>query len=284
MVVAGVCAGAVAWAATPALADGTFPNWPGNVLHVTATGPLTPGSLLTLTATGVNNLEGLQTVINFGVQMYLVSGRLGVPCQHTNGEELNVFYNNPGSVSRVTLANNALNTGQSGPFRVSTFVTLNNGTGALLVCAFTQFGGLDDVDWASTEVNIEPRAAKPSDFSFRGVTLGATSGCWPLATTPSERAQGLRGVRHPALPMVFTFQAPGSHAFTLTGVPAPITGVWIGRANTVIGHWHGTANSSTSHTAPRPITAAVLYPAGWRIPADGARLRVASSCRSSGQL
>ena len=57
------------------------------------------------------------------------------------------------------------------------------------------------------------RAAKPSDFSFRRVTLGATSGCWPLATTPSEIAEGLAGVRHPTLPLVDTFRnpVPGIH-------------------------------------------------------------------------
>jgi uncharacterized membrane protein (UPF0127 family) len=279
-VVACVCA--LALAASPALADGTFPNWPGNTLHVMATGPLTPGSLLTLTATGVNDLDGLQTVINFNLQMFLVAGKLGVPCQHTYGEEINVFFNNPGYVDHVT--GPSLVEGQSGPFSVSTFVTLNNGTGPLLVCAFTQFGGLDDVAWASTEVTISRGAAKPSQFSFRRVTLGATSGCWPLATTPSERAEGLRGAQHPALPMVFTFQAPGSYAFTTTGVPVPLTGVWVGAANRVIGHWHGPANNSTPHTPPKPIAKAVLYPPGWRVPADGAHLRLGARCRSSGQL
>jgi uncharacterized membrane protein (UPF0127 family) len=276
------CISALALAASPALADGNFPNWPGNSLHVQATGPLTPGSLLTLTATGVDDLDGLQTTFKFSVDMFLVAGVLGVPCQTTDGAELNVLYNNPGYVDHVTIP--SLIEGQSGPFSVSTFVTLNNGTGPLLVCAFTQFGGLDDVAWASTEVTISPGAAKPSQFSFRRVTLGPTGGCWPVATTPSERVQGLRGVQHPALPMVFTYQKPGSYAFTTTGVPGSLTGVWIGRANTVIGHWHGASNSSTPHTPPMPITKAVLYPAGWRTPANGARLRLGARCTSSGKL
>jgi hypothetical protein len=135
------CISTLALGVSPALADGTFPNWPGNILHVTATGPLTPGSLLTLTATGVDDLDGLQTTLQFDLEMYLVAGALGVPCQTTNGAELDILYNNPGYVDHVTIP--SLNEGQSGPFKISTFVTLNNGTGPLLVCAFTQFGGLD---------------------------------------------------------------------------------------------------------------------------------------------
>jgi uncharacterized membrane protein (UPF0127 family) len=279
-VIACICAPALA--ASPALADGTFPNWPGNTLHVQASGPLTPGSLLTITATGVNNLEGLQTALKFSVDMFLVAGKLGVPCQHTDGEEVNVLYNNRGYVEHITAP--ALIEGQSGPFTVSTYVTLNDGTGPLLVCAFTQFGGLDDVAWASTEVTIMRRAAKPNDFSFRRVTLGATSGCWPVATTPSEQAEGLAGVRHPTLPLVDTFPKPVSDAFTMTSEPAPLTVEWIGRAHTVIGHWHGTPYSSTSHIPPMPITAVVSYPVGWRAPTDGARLRLGAPCKSSRQL
>jgi uncharacterized membrane protein (UPF0127 family) len=205
-----------------------------------------------------------------------------VPCQTTDGAELNVLYNNPGYVDRVT--DPMLIEGQSGPFRVSTYVTLNNGTGPLLVCAFTKFGGLDDVAWASTEVTIRSKPAKPSDFSFRRVTLGATSGCWPVATTPSEIAEGLAGVRHPTLPLVDTFRKPVSEAFAMTSEPAPLTIEWIGRAHTVIGHWHGTPYSSASHTPPMPITAVVSYPAGWRTPAHGARLRLGAPCKSSGRL
>jgi uncharacterized membrane protein (UPF0127 family) len=84
--------------------------------------------------------------------------------------------------------------------------------------------------------------------------------------------------------MVFIFEQPGSYAFTMTGAPAPLTGVWIGRANTVIGHWHGTPDSTTPHTPPMLITKAVLYPVGWRTPADGARLRPGAICTSRGKL
>jgi len=279
------CMSALALVSSSALADGAFPNWPGNSLHVQATGPLTPGSLLTLTGTGVNNLDGLQTVKQFDLEMFLVAGKLGVPCQQTDGEEMDVYYNNRGYVDWVTVP--ALLEGQSGAFRVSTFVTLNDNSGPLLVCAYTQFGGSDDVAWASTEVTIRSKPAEPSDFSFRRVTLGAASGCWPVATTPSERAEGLRGVQHPTLPMVFIFQRPGSgpsYGFTMTAVPSPLTGVWIGRAHTVIGHWHAVSESSTVHTPPMPITAALLDPTSFRTPATGARLQLGAGCKSNGQL
>lgn len=90
-------------------------------------------------------------------------------------------------------------------------------------------------------------------------------------------------MRHPALPMVFVFQKPGPYAFTMTGASAPLTGVWISRASTVLGHWHGTPNSSASHTPPVPISTVVLYPVGWRTPADGA-LRLGARCASPGEL
>jgi len=181
------CISALALATSPALADGVFPNWPGNSLHVQATGPLTTGSLLTLTGTGVNNLDGLQTVKQFDLEMFLVAGKLGVPCQQTDSEEFDVYYNNRAYVDWVTVP--ALLEGQSGSFRVSTFVTLNDNPGPLLVCAYTQFGGSDDVAWASTEVTIRRKPARPNDFSFRRVTLGAASGCWPVARPHLTRAR-----------------------------------------------------------------------------------------------
>jgi uncharacterized membrane protein (UPF0127 family) len=280
------CLSTLGLATSPVLADGTDPGYPGSVLHVKATGTLTPSSVLTITATGTNvapqSVDGIAP-FSFGLRLFLVSyDRLPVPCATTFGRESAISNNNIQAAKLLTYG--SLSEGNSGPFRISLPVTLNNGTGTLLICAYTLYGDSDDAAWASTEVTITRGGGKPSQFAFRRVTLGATSGCWPLATTPSQRAQGLRGVLHPALPMVFIFQKPGSYAFTMTGTPAPLIGVWIGVANTVIGHWHGTPDSTTPHTAPMPITKAVLYPVGWRTPSAGARLRLGARCRSSGKL
>jgi uncharacterized membrane protein (UPF0127 family) len=249
---------------------------------------MTPGSILTITATGTNvapqSVDGISP-FSFGLRLFLVSyDRLPVACATTFGQESAISTNNIQSAKLLTYG--SLNEGNSGPFSISLPVTLNSGTGRLLVCAYTRYGDSDDAAWASTEVTIAAGSAKPvipaSRFSFRRVTLGATGGCWPLATTPKEQAQGLRGVRRPAMPMVFVFQKAGSYAFSMAGAPAPLNGVWIGSAKTVIGRWHGTPNSATQHVPPAPVTAVVEYPLGWRAPAEGARLRVGRSCSSRG--
>jgi len=266
----------------PALADGTDPNFPGSVLHVKATGALTPGSILTITATGTNGPVNGNGTFSYGLDLALVAANALPSCATSSSAEQTITGNNPRYGSWLTF--HVLDEGMSGPFTLTTPVTLNRGTGPVRICAYSVYGVGDDAAWASTEVTIARGGGTSSEFSFRRVTLGGASGCWPLATTTSERELGLGGVRHPALPMVFTFQKPGSHPFTMTGVPAPLTGVWIGRMGTVIGHWHGTPNSKTLHTPPMPITKAVLYPVGWRIPADGARLRLGARCKSSGTL
>jgi uncharacterized membrane protein (UPF0127 family) len=277
------CVFTLALAASAALADGTDPAYPGSVLHVTATGPLTPGSVLTITATGTNALTPYPVHLDYGLDLYLVAAdAFQTPCATSQGGEEELSINDSPYVTLLT--GDVLNEGESGPFTLSLPITLNNGTGHLMICAYSLYNDFDDAAWATTEVAIGGGAAKPSQFSFRRVTLGATSGCWPLARTPSEQTQGLKGVHHPALPMVFLFKTPGTYGFTMTGTPAPLTGVWIGRGNRVMGHWHGVPGSSTLHTPRRPITGAVLYPVDWRTPADGARLRLGARCTSRGKL
>ncbi|MBO0729613.1 MAG: DUF192 domain-containing protein [Acidimicrobiaceae bacterium] len=160
-----------------------------------------------------------------------------------------------------------------------------NFTGSLYVCGYSNFAGSQDAAWDSYgPITIKPRIPA-SRFPSRRVTLGAASGCWPVASTPRERAQGLSGVRHPARPMMFTFRkASSSYRFAMVGVPAPVNAVWIGSGRTVIGRWHGTPNSSAMHAPPAPITAVVVYPRGWRVPPNGARLRVGGRCKSSAGL
>ena len=282
---AGVIAGVItlALAASAARADGTDPAYPGSVLHITASGPMTPGSILTITATGTNAVTDPQVPLNYDLDLFLVAADpFRTPCSTAKSTEETFSIDDSKYVTLLTGL--ALNEGKSGSFTLSLPITLNNGTGHLIVCAYSMYNYLDDAAWASTEVDIQPRTAQPSQFYFRRVTLGANRGCWPVAATSSERTEGLTGVRHPALPMVFLFQKPGTYAFTMTGGPAPLTGVWIGHGNKVIGHWHGVPDSSTQHRPPRPITEAILYPAGWPTPANGTPLRLGARCPARGQL
>src|SRR5215472_9209140 len=76
-------------------------------------------------------------------------------------------------------------------------------------------------------------------FPYRQVRLGATSGCWPVATTSALQEDGLMGVPHPARPMLFVFAQAASYAFCMENKPAPLTGACVGEADTVIGRWHG---------------------------------------------
>jgi len=279
-----VCVGA--WAVGPALADGSDPGYPGSVLHVRTSGPLTPGSLLTITAYGSNvqpgnSLGPYPFILNLFLQNTDI---LPLPCSTGLNGENDILANNSGAVKSL---GGLLNEGDSGPFTISLPIRLDNGTGHLQICAYSVYAYSDGAAWGSTKVTIRARATAPippSGFASHRVTLGATSGCWPLATTAREHQQGLIGVRHPARPMVFSYQQAGSYTFWMRGVPASVNGVWIGSAKTVIGHWHGAPNSTAKHSPPAPVTAAVLYPAGWPVPADGARLRVGGHCNSNAAL
>jgi len=287
VVVACVCAGAVGWAAGPALADGTDPGYPGSVLHVSASGPLTPGSVLTITATGTNvepqSVYGMSTS-NFALTIYLVSvDQLPGPCPDNVEKEGAIALDNATYVKNETIR--PLNEGYGGPFTIPLPVTLNNGTGHLMICAYSTYGFGDDAAWASTEVTISAGAPIPaSQFPSRRVTLGSTGGCWPLATTQRELMQGLDGLRHPARPMVFAFQPARSQIFTSQHVLVPVTFVWIGRGKTVIGRRHAAPGSVATYSPPAPVTAVVEYPAGWRVPPDGARIQVGGRCSSSAGL
>ena len=121
-------------------------------------------------------------------------------------------------------------------------------------------------------------------FPYRQVRLGATAGCWPVAATLPLQDQGLMGVAHPTRPMLFTFRPAGPYAFWMMNTPAPLTGVWVGTGLTVIGRWHGIPNTDTQHVPPAPLAAVVEYPAGWRVPPNGARLAVGARCSSAGPL
>ena len=91
-------------------------------------------------------------------------------------------------------------------------------------------------------------------------------------------------VRQPARPMLFTFSQAGSYAFWMEDTPSPLTGVWIGPAQTVIGRWYGVSNTTVTHVPPAPVVAVIEYPPGWPVPSDGALLQVGRRCRSRGAL
>src|SRR5262249_50959223 len=77
----------------------------------------------------------------------------------TRGPENTIAANNDQAVKNLTFA--VLDEGASGPFTISTPVILNNGTGHLLVCAYSVYGDSDDAAWASTEVTIGPAGGWP---------------------------------------------------------------------------------------------------------------------------
>ena len=92
------------------------------------------------------------------------------------------------------------------------------------------------------------------------------------------------GVPHPARPMLFVFAQAASDAFWMENTPAPLTGAWVGVADTVIGRWHGVPDTDTHHVPPAPVVAVVEYPVGWRVPTDGAYLTMGVPCSRRGPL
>jgi len=158
-----------------------------------------------------------------------------------------------------------------------------NYSGPLYICGYSTYAAEDAAWYEFGPVTITPPISAKS-FPSRSVRLGSTGGCWPLAQTQKEQAQGLTSVRHPARPMLFTFKQAGSHAFSMVGVLTAMNGVWIGPGNKVIGRWHGTPDSDTIDKPPAPVTDVALYPAGMRLPADGARLQIGTSCSSTAAL
>jgi hypothetical protein len=177
-----VCAGAVAWAAGPALADqsGAFPGW-GSVLHVRASGPLTPNSVLTITATGTNPIKpGAQWWFN----VFLVDPALG-PCNHSHNTETSLSIANPGYIVHVAgieevpaglPSGGNVTPGGGGPFTITVPYMFKGSPGRLLVCGYTGYGGtLDEVDaaWSFTEVTLRSAAAAKKPAVIKATTLKA---------------------------------------------------------------------------------------------------------------
>lgn len=283
------CAGVLAWAAGPALAaGGSDPAFPFSSLVIDAGGSFIQGRPFELFVTGVNEAPEAQSdLVPYDLYLYLLAAKVGT-CPTTQQAMLRLVKKHPRDtqiIFKAPVPEVGLGPGLYGMFTTRLFeASAGNFTGSLYICGYSNYAASQDAAWDSFgPITITP-AIPASRFPSHRVRLGATSGCWPVASTRKERAQGLSEVRHPARPMVFTFPKAGSHGFTMLAVTAPLNGVWIGRAHTVIGRWHGTPRSTATHKPPGPVTAAVLYPVGWRVPQDGAHLQVGTRCSSRAGL
>ena len=172
--------------ARPALADGTDPNYPGSVLHVTTSGTPVVGSELTITATGSNAPQepfgmpyGMYDLELFAVDHTL----LPVDCSQSFETEDTIYTNNPQAVNFLTFG--GLNEGVSGPFTIQLPVPATN-AGDWLVCAYSVFI-IDDAAWASTEVkitaNAKPAATVLPRISRSGSRLRCSPGIWSGSPT-----------------------------------------------------------------------------------------------------
>jgi len=291
-VVAAVFAGAFVSAAGPLRAGVGGPGGPlfaDSLLTIDAAGSFIQGRPFEVLVTGSNQAPGgnQSDLVPYRLNLYLLAASVG-SCPRTNGGMALLVKQHPKDTQIVfkTPVPEAATGGPGldGPFTIPLFqASAGNYTGPLYICAYSTYATEDAAWYEFGPVTITP-PLPASSFPSRSVRLGSTGGCWPLAQTHKEQAQGLTLVRHPGRPMLFTFRQAGSHAFSMLGVLTAMNGVWIGRGSTVIGRWHGMPDSDTIHKPPAPVTDVALYPAGQRLPADGARLRVESSCSSNAAL
>lgn len=284
-----VLAAMVGSAARPALAAGGSdpPLFTDSLLSVDAAGSFIQGRPFEVLVTGSNEAPPGQTnLLEYDLYVFLLAAKVGTCPMTEQGMALYVkrYPKDTQIVFKTPVPEAGAGPGLYGPFTIPLFeASADNFTGPLYICAYSDWA-TEDAAWASFgPVTVTP-AIPASQFRSRMVRLGATRGCWPLAQTEKEQAQGLTAVSHPARPMLFTFKKAGSQRFSTLGVPVPLNGVWIGRGDKVIGRWHGAANSDTTHKSPASVTAVVLYPAGQRVPANGARLQLGASCSSHASL
>lgn len=283
------CTALLAWLAAPALAlGGSDPAFPHSLLAIDAGGPFIQGEPFEMFATGLNEpVAGSSGLVPYELYVYLLPAKVAT-CPTSQIVMLKLIKKFPTQI--VTVFNTPVPEAGIGPTLDGPFTTplfeasAGNFTGSLFICGYSVYGtGLDAAWYSFGPVTIKPRLPA-SAFPSNHVTLGTTSGCWPVASTKRLRGQGLIGVAHPARPMVFTFGPAGPHNLGMFDVPAPLNAVWIGPAQTVIGGFHGTPHSKKTYKSPSPVTGAVFYPVGWRVPAVGARLRVGASCSSTAGL
>jgi uncharacterized membrane protein (UPF0127 family) len=117
-----------------------------------------------------------------------------------------------------------------------------------------------------------------ASFQWRKVSIAGRTQCLPIAYSLSDQERGLMDVKHVVRPMVFAYSPPDTPSFWMKDTPAPLTGVWVGRSDRVIGYWHGTPESTTLHPAPAPVAAVIEYPATALVPPRGARFAIGARC------
>jgi uncharacterized membrane protein (UPF0127 family) len=117
-----------------------------------------------------------------------------------------------------------------------------------------------------------------ASFQWRKVSIAGRTRCLPVAFTLADQERGLMGVKRVVRPMVFAYSPPDTPSFWMKDTPAPLTGVWVGSSNRVIGYWYGRPESTDLHPAPAPVSAVIEYPAGAKVPARGARFAIGVRC------
>jgi len=179
-VVACACVGVSAWAAAPALADGTSSNYPGSVLHVTTAAPPSSQFSMTIVATGTNAqqyspADGSPLTGPYELYLFQVDPTVGPPCSTSEDDE-QVLSTGGHGVTAISRPN--LSEGASGPFTIEVPASVPGTispdySGPLLICAYTTYGGpFDTAAWASTTVTVTPAPA----VGVGGNTGGGESG------------------------------------------------------------------------------------------------------------
>jgi hypothetical protein len=175
-----VSVGLLALAASPALADGTDPDYPGSLLHVTTTGSDVAGKLLTIVATGTNAPSAV-VPIDYGLRLFAINHKLlPEPCSQSFETEETISSDNPQASRLLTFED--LNEGLSGPFTISLPIT-PGAAGDLLICAYSVLV-TDDAAWASTEVTIvkaghgKPSVTARPRITRSGDQLRCSRGTW----------------------------------------------------------------------------------------------------------
>lgn len=118
-------------------------------------------------------------------------------------------------------------------------------------------------------------------FQWRKVSIAGSTHCWPIAYSLADQERGLMWVKRVIHPMVFPYSPPATPSFWMENTPSPLTGVWVGASNRVIGYWHGRPETTTLHSPPAPIRAVIEYPAKAKPPKRGARFAIGPRCVSS---
>jgi hypothetical protein len=161
-----------------AVADGTAPDYPSSVLHVSVTGPKVANRPVTIVASGSNQMTALGTPIDYGLYLFLVNPKLlPGPCATSEATEETNISNNTAAGRQLNYEQ--FNEGESGPFTIKVPFTPGGG-GTLLVCAYSEYV-TDDAAWASTEAVVTggaPTNTVRPKLTRHGKRLTCARGSW----------------------------------------------------------------------------------------------------------